>query len=74
MTYYIIFNLFFVVVSKHMSNSKIKLYIGSRTSIFVNVVSCVACLSIMCCTTFGVKMHMLLVFCGCSKYVLYVWN
>ncbi len=65
---------FCVVVSKHMSNNKIKLYIGSGASMFVNVVSCVACLSIMCCRTFGVKMHMLLVFCGCSKFVLYFWN
>jgi hypothetical protein len=57
-----------------MSNNKVKLYIGSNTSMFVNVVSCVACLSIMCCTTSGVKMHVLLVFCGCSIIVLYFWN
>ncbi len=41
---------FFVVVSKYMSNRKVKLYIGSGTSMFVNVVSCVAYLSIMRCT------------------------
>jgi hypothetical protein len=51
-----------------------KLYIGYGTSTFVNVMSCVACLLIMCCTTSSVRMHMLLFFCGCSKIVLYIWN
>jgi hypothetical protein len=68
-------NLFlFVLVSKHMSNNKVKLYIHSESSLFVNVVSCVAYLSIMFCTTFGMRMHMLLFFCGCSKIVLCFWN
>jgi hypothetical protein len=68
------FYFFLVFVSKHMSNNKVKVYTNSRTSMFVNVVSCVACLSIICCTTSGVKMHILLVFYGCSKIVLYFWN
>jgi len=66
MTYYIIL---FYFVSKHMSNSKVKLYTSFGTSMFLNVVSCVACFSIMCCTTFSGRMHMLLVFCSCSKIV-----
>jgi hypothetical protein len=35
---------------------------------------CAAYLSIMCYITSNVRMHMLLLFCGCSKIVLYFWN
>jgi hypothetical protein len=66
--YFFYFFIFLVVVSKHMPNNKIKLYIGYGTSMFVNVVSCVACLSIMCRTTSSVRMHMLLFFVVVQKF------